>query len=324
MKRADFIQLFPELRRFKAYLHNLLEYSRYRRFPLDELTFFLHDFSLVRHNFRGYEEKPEAYLYRSLDNAISKYHKGKKWTFVSEEDAQDTELMKDFDRKNTSESIRLFQQEIQRLKLPKNQLRLVEIMIELCEKDHFLFRDFMEEVREAASRLGVNYTYFRKLHERLRKNASGNERLEESLMSFGVYDRREKEMNEFLAFFFNLESDKFYEDDLRRDVKEILAEFNLPELFLDDVVIIIKLVLERLDYPVEILSDDYYFSKFQKEVDDLIEILNGFEQANENMYDFPMDLPVLLEACLLVLLNILNAINEEEMKRFKKIIYARI
>lgn len=115
------------------------------------------------------------------------------------------------------------------------------------------------------------------------------------------------------------------DNQLRSDVNEILSEYALPDAFKDEVFVIVKLVIQKLREPSNSLAGDYDYSKYEEEVDELVSILQDFDQSYfDNILKDTLltDTSLLVKACLLVLLSILKDLNEEEINILKDRIHA--
>ncbi len=109
------------------------------------------------------------------------------------------------------------------------------------------------------------------------------------------------------------------------DINRILSEYQWPDPFRNDVSIIVKLVIQILSAPNGYVSKDDIHSKYEEEVEELVSILQDFDQSyfNDIFKDtFLTDTSLLVKACLLILLPILKDLNEEEMKILKDWIHA--
>ena len=62
MTTKDFTQLFPEILNSEASLSNLKALCRSSRFDLDDMTFCLPDFALVKNDYPRYLAKPGGYV----------------------------------------------------------------------------------------------------------------------------------------------------------------------------------------------------------------------------------------------------------------------
>lgn len=203
MKATDFAKLFPEIPLHNRLFHNLKELCLYKKLDFDELTFCLHDFSLLRLNYKGYSQNPSGYLWRVVNHAIIKDFKNNRIDYDSKLTEDEIYEFAEFDRKSTKEKLNDFLRKIRNSRLSPNELRLAEIMIDLSENDHDCHRDFMDEVKSEAAKLGVNYDNFRKIHQRLREQSRGNSGLRGSLMSFIPRDTT-KEVKEFMEYLLGL------------------------------------------------------------------------------------------------------------------------
>ncbi len=187
MTNKDFSQIFPEILNPDATFSNLKALSRSKNFPMDELTFCLHDFSLIRINYQGYLNNPGGFTWKVVYHAINKHYRGKRIDFSSADDIKAINEITDFDMKSFQQKLVDFLRELNKARLPSNQLRLIQIMILICEDDHNSFRDFMNEVYEDAEKIGITKANVRQILVRLRDNVKGNSALRDT-MSFITFD----------------------------------------------------------------------------------------------------------------------------------------
>ena len=232
MNIKDFSQLFPEILNPEASLSNLKALCRSKKYPEDEFVSCLNDFSLVRNNYPGYMENPGGYLYSTILNSIKKYFRGLKNDFSDIENLSDTVEIDDFDKKSIQRKLDDFLNEIYKLSLPPNQVRLIEDMRKICEYDHETFRDFMKEVKEAQANHGVSDTNFRKLLERLKNNLKGNDRLKDMLSFIPTDDQNINELIELLLSYIPMATNKL--DAYRFSSEEIKKMLWLKDLFVEN------------------------------------------------------------------------------------------
>ena len=232
MTTKDFTQLFPEILNPEASLSDLKALCRSKKFPEDEFVSCLHDFSLIRNNYPGYQENPGGYLYTTIDNCIKKYFRGEKNDFSDIENLSDTVEMDDFDKKLLKEKLDDFIRGIHKLNLPTNQRRLIEEMVVICENDHKTHRDFIKEVREAQARHGVTNANFRKLLERLKNNLKGNDGLKDMLSFIPTDDQNLNELIELLLSYIPMTTTKL--DAYRFSSEEMKKMLWLKDLFEDN------------------------------------------------------------------------------------------
>ena len=208
MTTKDFTQLFPEILNSAASLSNLKDLCRSKKYPEDEFVSCLHDFSLIRNNYPGYQENPGGYLYATILNCIKKYFRGEKNDSSDIENLSDTVEMDDFDKKLLKEKLDDFIRGIHKLNLPTNQRRLIEEMVVICENDHKTHRGFIKEVREAQARHGVTNANFRKLLERLKNNLRGNDGLKDMLSFIPTDEQNINELIELLLSYIPMATNK--------------------------------------------------------------------------------------------------------------------
>ncbi len=232
MNIKDFSQLFPEILNPTNSLSNLKALCRSKKFPEDEFVSCLHDFSIIRNNYPGYQENPGGYLYATILNCIKKYFRGEKSDFSDIENLSDTVEIDDFDKKSIQRKLDDFLNEVYKLNLPPNQVRLIEDMRKICEYDHETFRDFMKEVKEAQANHGVSDTNFRKLLERLKNNLKGNDRLKDMLSFIPADDQNINELIELLLSYIPMATNKI--DAYRFSSDEMKKMLWLKDLFEDN------------------------------------------------------------------------------------------
>ena len=232
MTTKDFTQLFPEILNSEASLSNLKTLCRSKKFPEDEFVSCLHDFSLIRNNYPGYQENPGGYLYATILNCIKKYFRGEKSDFSDIENLSDTVEMDDFDKKLLKEKLDDFIRGIHKLNLPTNQRRLIEEMVVICENDHKTHRGFIKEVREAQARHGVTNANFRKLLERLKNNLRGNDGLKDTLSFIPTDDQSTNELIELLLSYIPMTTKKL--DAYRFSSDEMKKMLWLKDLFVEN------------------------------------------------------------------------------------------
>jgi len=232
MNIKDFSQLFPEILNPVASLSNLKALCRSKKFPEDEFVSCLHDFSLIRNNYPGYQENPGGYLYATILNCIKKYFRGEKSDFSDIENLSDTVEMDDFDKKLLKEKLDDFIRGIHKLNLPTNQRRLIEEMVVICENDHKTHRGFIKEVREAQARHGVTNANFRKLLERLKSNLKGNDGLKDMLSFIPTDEQNINKLIELLLSYIPMTTNKL--DAYRFSSDEMKKMLWLKDLFVEN------------------------------------------------------------------------------------------
>ena len=302
MTTKDFTQLFPEILNPAASLSNLKALCRSKKFPEDEFVSCLHDFSLIRNNYPGYQENPGGYLYSTILNSIKKYFRGEKSDFSDIENLSDTVEMDDFDKKLLKEKLDDFIRGIHKLNLPTNQRRLIEEMVVICENDHKTHRGFIKEVREAQARHGVTNANFRKLLERLKNNLRGNDGLKDMLSFIPIDDQSTNELIELMLTYIDL--------DYR--INEIIKEFDLSESLVNQIKILVKVAIERFDNITETTIEDYQKEKYNDDIETVIsgvlEIENETPPTSKNSIIKPS---ILIEISIYVLLLIRGNLNSE-------------
>ena len=312
MNIKDFSQLFPEILNPTNSLSNLKALCRSKKFPEDEFVSCLHDFSIIRNNYPGYQENPGGYLYATILNCIKKYFRGEKSDFSDIENLSDTVEIDDFDKKSIQRKLDDFLNEVYKLNLPPNQVRLIEDMRKICEYDHETFRDFMKEVKEAQANHGVSDTNFRKLLERLKNNLKGNDRLKDMLSFIPTDDQSTNELIELMLTYIDL--------DYR--INEIIKEFDLSESLVNQIKILVKVAIERFDNITETTIEEYQKEKYNDDIERVIsgvlEIENETSPTSKNLKIKPS---ILIEISIYVLLLIRGNLNPEFITILKNKIY---
>jgi hypothetical protein len=232
MTTKDFSQLFPEILNPDASFSNLKALCRSKKYPEDEFASCLHEFCLVRNNYPGYIENPGGFTYITVRNRIYKYFRGVKNDFSDIENLSDTVEMDDFDKKSIQKKLDDFLNEVYKLNLPPNQVRLIKDMRIICENDHETFRDFIKELREAQANHGVTDTNFRKLLERLKNNLRGNDGLKDMLSFIPTDDQSTNELIELLLLYFPMATNKL--EAYRFSSEEMKKMLWLKDLFEDN------------------------------------------------------------------------------------------
>lgn len=232
MTTTDFSKLFPEILNPDATFSKLKALCRSKKYPEDEFASCLHEFCLVRKNYPGYTENPESYTYTTVRNSIYKYFRGVKNDFLDIENLTETVEMDDFDKKSIQKKLDDFLNEVYKLNLPPNQVKLIKDMRIICENDHETFKDFMKEVKESQTNHGVTDTNFRKLLERLKNNLRGNDELKDMLSFIPKDDQNINELIEFLLSYIPMATNKI--DAYRFSSEEMKKMLWLKDLFEDN------------------------------------------------------------------------------------------
>jgi len=193
MNKQDFSQLFPEILNPVASLSNLKALSRTKNFHLDDMTFCLHDFSLVRNNYPGYSAKPGAYLYQVVENSIYKNYRGIKVNFCSVDEIKSIDEITEFDMKDIKQKLCDFSRDVNNLNLPPSHYRVINLIIILCPKDHESFFEFMDELYLEAEKIGIARDNVRQILFRIRNFLKGNDGLRDT-MSFITFDPKRVEI----------------------------------------------------------------------------------------------------------------------------------
>jgi hypothetical protein len=193
MTTKDFSQLFPEILNPDATLSNLKALCRSSRFELDDMTFCLHDFSLVRNDYAGYLAKPSGYVWKIVKNSIYKGYRGIKVNFCSVDEIKSIDEITEFDMKDIKQKLRDFSRDINSLSLPPSHNRVINLIIMLCPMDHESFFEFMDELYLEAEKIGIARDNVRQILFRIRNFVKGNNGLRNT-MSFISFDPKRVEI----------------------------------------------------------------------------------------------------------------------------------
>ena len=193
MNIKDFSQLFPEILNPDASLSNLKALCRSNRFDLDDMTFCLHDFSLVRNNYPGYFANPGGYVWKIVKNSINKGYRGIKVNYASVDEIKSIDEIPEFDLRDIKQKLRDFTRDVNNLSLPPSHYRVINLIIILCQKDHESFFEFMEELYSEAEKIGISRENVRQILSRIRNFLKGNNGLRDT-MSFITFDPKRVEI----------------------------------------------------------------------------------------------------------------------------------
>jgi hypothetical protein len=239
---------------------------RSKKFPEDELTFCLDDFSLIRINYQGYLNNPGGFTWKVVYHAINKHYRGKRIDFTSADDIKAIDEIIDFEMKSFQQKLRDFLIEINKASLPSNQIRLIQIMILICEDDHNSFRDFMNEVYEEAEKVGISKDNVRQILGRLRSNVKGNSSLRDT-MSFITFDPLR---GEIIDLFLNGSEEQLIKYKVMLTRKEFENQWNR------DFAGLAPLAGEQMPS-----YDEYRIS--ERMLEDYLDIFRGFNSREEGM-----------------------------------------
>jgi len=193
MNTKDFSQIFPEILNPATSLSNLKALCLSNRFDLDDMTFCLHDFSLVRNNYPGYFANPFGYLWKIVKNSINKGYRGIKVNFGSVDEIKSIDEITEFDIKDIKQKLQDFSRDINSLSLPPSHYRVINLIIMLCPMDHESFFEFMDELYLEAEKIGIARGNVRQILLRIRNFVKGNNRLRDT-MSFITFDPKRVEI----------------------------------------------------------------------------------------------------------------------------------
>ena len=193
MNTKDFSQIFPEILNPATSLSNLKALCLSNRFDLDDMTFCLHDFSLVRNNYPGYFANPFGYLWKIVKNSINKGYRGIKVNFGSVDEIKSIDEITEFDIKDIKQKLQDFSRDINSLSLPPSHYRVINLIIMLCPMDHESFFEFMDELYHEAEKIGIARDNVRQILFRIRNFLKGNNGLRDT-MSFITFDPKRVEI----------------------------------------------------------------------------------------------------------------------------------
>jgi hypothetical protein len=193
MTTKDFSQLFPEILNPEATLSNLKALCRSCRFELDDMTFCLNDFSLVKNNYPGYSVNPSGYVWRIVKNAINKNYRGVKVNYDSIDEIKSIDEIPEFDLRDIKEKLRDFTRDINNLNFPKSHNQVIQLIIILCPKDHDSIPEFMDELYLEAEKIVIARDNVRQILFRIRNFVKGNNGLRNT-MSFISFDSKRVEI----------------------------------------------------------------------------------------------------------------------------------
>lgn len=193
MNIKDFSQLFPEILNPEASFSNLKALCRSNRFDLDDMTFCLHDFALVKNNYPGYLAKPGGYVWKIVKNSINKGYRGIKVNFCSVVEVKSIDEIPEYDLRDIKQKLRDFTRDVNNLSLPPSHYRVINLIIMLCPMDHESFFEFMEELYLEAEKIGISRENVRQILSRIRNFLKGNNGLRDT-MSFISFDPKRVEI----------------------------------------------------------------------------------------------------------------------------------
>ena len=193
MTTKDFTQLFPEILNPAASLSDLKALCRSSRFDLDDMTFCLHDFALVKNDYPKYLAKPEGYVWKIVKNSIYKGYRGIKVNFGSFDEIKSIDEITEFDMKDIQQKLQDFSRDVNSLKLPTSHYRVINLIIILCQKEHESFFEFMDELYLEAEKIGISRDNVRQILFRIRNFLKGNNGLRDT-MSFITFDPKRVEI----------------------------------------------------------------------------------------------------------------------------------
>ena len=193
MTTKDFTQLFPEILNPTASLSNLKALCRSSRFDLDDMTFCLHDFALVKNDYPRYLANPGGYLWKIVKNSINKGYRGIKVNYASVEEIKSIDEIPDFDLKDFKGKLVDFSRDVNNLNFPKTQNQVIQLIILLCPNEHESFFEFKEELYLEAEKIGISRDNVRQILFRIRNFVKGNNGLRDT-MSFITFDPKRVEI----------------------------------------------------------------------------------------------------------------------------------
>ena len=193
MTTKDFTQLFPEILNPANSLSDLKALCRSSRFDLDDMTFCLHDFALVKNDYPRYLANPGGYLWKLVKNSINKGYRGIKVNYASVEEIKSIDEIPDFDLKDFKGKLVDFSRDVNNLNFPKTQNQVIQLIILLCPNEHESFFEFKEELYLEAEKIGISRDNVRQILFRIRNFVKGNNGLRDT-MSFITFDPKRVEI----------------------------------------------------------------------------------------------------------------------------------
>jgi hypothetical protein len=193
MTTKDFTQLFPEILNPAASLSNLKALCRSSRFDLDDMTFCLHDFAMVKNDYPRYLANPGGYLWKIVKNSINKGYRGIKVNYASVEEIKSIDEIPDFDLKDFKGKLVDFSRDVNNLNFPKTHNQVIQLIIILCPNEHESFFEFKEELYLEAEKIGISRDNVRQILSRIRNFLKGNNGLRDT-MSFITFDPKRVEI----------------------------------------------------------------------------------------------------------------------------------
>jgi len=193
MTTKDFTQLFPEILNPAVSLSNLKALCRSSRFDLDDMTFCLHDFAMVKNDYPRYLANPGGYLWKIVKNSINKGYRGIKVNYASVEEIKSIDEIPDFDLKDFKGKLVDFSRDVNNLNFPKTHNQVIQLIIILCPNEHESFFEFKEELYLEAEKIGISRDNVRQILSRIRNFLKGNNGLRDT-MSFITFDPKRVEI----------------------------------------------------------------------------------------------------------------------------------
>lgn len=232
MTLNDFALLFPEITNSNKSFFDLQAFVRFKKYPVEEFTTALNDFSLKRNKYAGYDKNPAGYLWIVITNKIVKWkgsQSNAKLTLIENLEEEGYDDTPTFELKSSSEKLAEFLKYVDSSTLRSGQKELVKIMIDVCKHDHESFRDFMKEVNETAQKAGFSSYNIRKLLERIRLNMRGNDGAKNLLTFVRKSDDNSEEMLDFMLSMLPKSNPGF--DAYRFSEQELIKMLCLKNLF---------------------------------------------------------------------------------------------
>lgn len=185
MNTTDFSLLFPEVDNPNKLLSTLSGIASSRNLPDHEFYSALHDFSLKRNNYKGYQQNPEGFITTCIKNACTEYFKKEgKTTSFDEKQIAETYIEPDFDTKDFFKKLAELDLRLAKYDLNAQAHQVLQILKELAENDHSSMSNYFKEVREKAALKNITYSNLRKIIERIREKLGGDTNMRDGLMSF--------------------------------------------------------------------------------------------------------------------------------------------
>lgn len=310
MNATDFSKLFPEVPNPQNLWNTLVGIAKSRNLPDHEFYSALHDLSLKRTNYDGYNDNSEKYLSTCIVNACADYFKEEsKTTSFNENQMIETYTEPDFDTKEFLEKLAECDSKIANYNLTQQEYRVYQILKEVAKNDHPSMVKYFKEVREKAALENIAYVNLRKIIERIREKLRGATDLRSSMMGF--IPMQNPELVRALNALTNL-NDSFDNSEIEEFIKKINSKFiqPLPQDFFNEIVLVVKLCLNSKGK----LKDGSELSDFEKEkfhhiVENINSIVDSEEAINRNDKYEKLNVSLFEHLCAAILFLLTNKVD---------------